>query len=483
MNSIVGDRFELINKKLNSSLVVRAYEFAKTLHGSQVRKDGSLYISHPVEVALILANQGFDEDVVSAALLHDVVEDCGYTIDDIKNNFNSNVANLVDAVSSIDKNHYTYNEDEIFEDVNFVKTSADEQTFKKLISIGKKNPLAFCIKFSDRLHNLRTISIFDRSKQLEKVRETEKWILPIAQNLSCEYFYTEISNECFKVVNDSEHCGFFNHYNYYHKSNKRNFDNLLIKIKETFSQSAFDEIMGFDKFENLVFDDISKLTKINDIRKISQGQILKVSNYNIYFLHHKKNNKEAIREFVNVINNKLSGLIKIIDAGISSFTKKVYFELEDNYSNKYSANVMSKKEYTSIMIGTLDGQTDDFLDDENTHFIPTEYIKVKTRSDEVKYMPKDSTALDFAFKLHKEIGLGFKYALINGSKNRLPPYTKLNDGDRVEIVIDRGIDNSIVSNAQLKWIAYVNNELSKKILIKYFEKMMNINVYSNKKGV
>lgn len=92
MNSVVGDGFELINKKLNSNLVVKAYEFAKTLHGDQVRKDGSLYISHPVEVALILANQGFDEDVVSAALLHDVVEDCGYTVDDIKNNFNSNIA-------------------------------------------------------------------------------------------------------------------------------------------------------------------------------------------------------------------------------------------------------------------------------------------------------------------------------------------------------------------------------------------------------
>lgn len=473
MNNSVSERFELINKRINSSLVVKAYEFAKTLHGGQVRKDGSLYISHPVEVALILSNQGFDEDVVSAALLHDVVEDCGYTVEDIKNNFNSNVASLVDAVSSIDKNHYEYNDEDIFEDIDFIKTSADEQTFKKLVSIGKKNPLAFCIKFADRLHNLRTISIFDRSKQLEKVRETEKWILPIAKNLNSEYFYTEISNECFKIVNDSAYCGFFNHYDYYHKSNKKNFDQLLIRIKEIFSQSIFDEIIGFDKFENLVFENISKLTKIDDIRKISQGQILRVSNYNIYFLHHRKENKDAIMEFVNIINSKLNGIVKIIDAGISNFTNKVYFELEDNYRNKYSANIMSKKEYTSRMLGTLDGQVYNYLDEENTHFIPTEYIKVKTRSDEVKYLPKDSTALDFAFKLHKEIGLGFKYAIINGSKSKLPPYTKLNDGDKVEIIIKRDNDNSILCNAQLKWLAYVNNELSKKILIKHFEKMIN----------
>ena len=470
----VNERFQLIMKLVNSSLVAKSYEFARILHGTQVRKDGSLYISHPVEVALILANQGFDEDVVSAALLHDVIEDCHYTVNDIKDNFNENIANLVDAVSAIDKNKYEYSDDEIFEDEDFIKTSAEERTFKKLISIGKKHPLAFCIKFADRLHNLRTISIFDKSKQLEKVRETEKWILPIAKNLSSEYFYTEISNECFKIINDSENCGFFNHYSYYHNSNKQNFENLLVKIKENFSNSLFDEIIGFDKFENLVYEDISKSTHVDDIRKVSQGQILKVSNYNIYFLHHNKGNKEAISEFVNIIQNKLKGIVKIIDANISNFTSGIYFEIEDNYKNKYSANIMSKKDYTTRMLGTLDGQIDSYLDDENTHFIPTEYIKIKTRSGEVKYLPKDSTALDFAFKLHRDIGLGFKYALINGSKNRLPPYTKLNDGDKVEIVVDRDEDNVIKSKVQLKWLAYVNNELSKKILIKYFEKFINL---------
>lgn len=473
MIDAVDSRFNLIKKKINSDLVIKAYEIAKTLHKGQFRKDGNPYISHPVEVALILANQGFDEDVVSAALLHDVVEDCKYTICDVKENFNEDVANLVDAVSAIDKNKYEYNKEEIFEDVNFIKTSAEEQTFKKLISIGKKHPLAFCIKFADRLHNLRTLSIFDRSKQLEKVRETEKWILPIAKNLESEYFYTEISNECFKVVNDSENCGYFNHYNYYHKSNENNFNRLLVKIKETFSNSLFDEIIGFDKFENLVFEDISKLIKVNDIRNVSQGQILKVSNYNIYFLHHNKLNKEAITEFVNIIQNKLKNTVKIIDAGISNFTKRIYFELEDNYNNKYNANIMSKKDYTTQMLGTLNGQLTNYIDDENTHFIPTEYIKVKTRSGEFKYIPKDSTALDFAFKLHRDIGFGFKYAIINGSKTKLPPYTKLNDGDLIEIVVERDDTNIIKNRAELKWLAYVNNELSKKILIKYFEKRIS----------
>jgi len=469
----VDDRFNLIKNNINSSLVVKAYEIAKTLHGSQLRKDGSPYISHPVEVALILAIQGFDEDVVSAALLHDVVEDCHYTVDQIREQFNDNVANLVDAVSSIDGKNYEYNDEEIFEDIDFVKTSADEQTFKKLVSFGKKYPLAFSIKFADRLHNLRTISVFDRSKKLEKVRETERWILPMAKNLGAEYFYTEISNECFKIVNDSDNCYFFNHFKDYHNSNKNNFKSLIVKIKETFSSSMFVEIKGYDKFENLVYEDISNQMKINDIKKVSEGQILNVSNYNIYFLHHNKENKEAITEFVNIVQTKLKDVVRIIDANISSFTKRIYFELEDNYKNKYSANIMSKKDYTTQMMGTTDGQLNSYLDEENTHFIPTEYIKVKTRSGEIKYIPKDSTALDFAFKLHRDIGFGFKYAIINDSKTKLPPYTKLNEGDKVEIIVNKDTSGVVKNCAQLKWLAYVSNELSKKILIKYFERILN----------
>ena len=249
-----------------------------------------------------------------------------------------------------------------------------------------------------------------------------------------------------------------------------NFDNLLVKIKEIFSNTIFSEIKGFDIFENLVFEELSKLTRIDDIRKISQGQILKVSNYNIYFLHNKNINKDAISEFVTAINTKMKGQLKIIDAQISTFTKRICFVLEDNYRNKYNANIMSKNDYVTQMHGTMDGQLNNYIDDENTHFIPTEYIKIKTRSEEIKYLPKDSTALDFAFKVHRDVGFGFKYAIINDSKTKLPPYTKLNDGDKIEIMVSRDDNGNVSNNVEFKWLAYVNNELSKKILIKYFEK-------------
>ena len=78
--------------------------------------------------------------------------------------------------------------------------------------------------------------------------------------------------------------------------------------------------------------------------------------------------------------------------------------------------------------------------------------------------------LDFAFKIHKDIGFGFKYAIVNNSKTKSPPYTKLYEGDKVEIVIDKNSNGTIKNNAELRWLAYVNTDFAKKNLIKWFEK-------------
>ena len=231
---------ELLSKHhdVDLDIVKKAYAKAKELHYYQKRKDGIPYISHPVEVAIILAELDFGEDAVCAALLHDTVEDCNYTIEQMKKDFNLKIANAVDAVTAIDKTQYIYNDENIFEDPNFVKSSAEEQTFKKLISIGKNNPLGFYVKFADRLHNLRTIDTFEYSKQIEKVRETEKWILPIAKALKAQYFDIKIKNECFKILNKIEGQNFFNQYDAYHKSNFKQVNYLLTKFKENFEMNS-----------------------------------------------------------------------------------------------------------------------------------------------------------------------------------------------------------------------------------------------------
>ena len=470
----IDERFEKIKNifKQNESsteLISKAYEFAKLMHKDQRRKDGGLYISHPVEVALTLAQLEFDENVVSAALLHDVVEDCDCSLETIQKSFNKKIAEMVDCVSAIDKTKFVFDEDDVYEDVNFQKASIEEQSFKKLIAIGKKNPLGFAIKFADRLHNLRTIESFDYNKQLEKVKETEKWIIPIARTMNAEYFFRAISNECFKIKHKIDGQNFFKRYNDYHSSNAGHIEYLMERFNKIFQNSQITKIKIKDVKEYKVFNDLTKLVKNINISKVSQGQILNVTNYNIYLLYKAgKNYSEVMSEVLSIFNKSMSS-IKIIDAKIGNFTKKPYYQIEDRYKNKFNVYIESVADYIIQRNGTLDGYDSNMLDDDNLDSLDVELIKVKTRSQESRYIQKNSTALDFAFKIHKDIGFGFKYAIINGSKTKSPPHTKLYSDDVVEIVVDKDENGNIINNAELKWFAYVNTDFAKKCLIKFFE--------------
>ncbi|MBQ8444743.1 MAG: HD domain-containing protein, partial [Clostridia bacterium] len=262
----IDERFEIIKERFvkngySTNKIERAYKLAKFLHRDQKRLDGQLYITHPVEVAIILSNLDFDEDVICGALLHDVVEDCGYTLNDITENFGQNVADMVDCVSAIDKEEYVFDSNDIYEDKNFEKASIEEQSFKKLIALGKKNPLGFCIKFADRVHNLRTIESFPFSKQLEKVKETEKWIIPIAKALNSEYFYRAIKNECFKLVHNEEKQNFLWQYKNYHSSNRKIIQELQEKLKEAMINSAISSMYIVPVREYKIYEDLNKMFK------------------------------------------------------------------------------------------------------------------------------------------------------------------------------------------------------------------------------
>ena len=457
---------------LSLGIIQKAYIKAKVLHKYQKRKDGTPYLSHPVEVALILAKLNFDENVIAGALLHDTIEDCGYTPEQMKTDFNETVFKLVDCVSAIDKTKYIFDKENIYEDPEFVKSSVEEQTFKKLINLGKKNPSAFAIKFADRLHNLRTIEIFSYPKQLEKVRETEKWVLPIAKILKGEFFYRAIKNECFKIVYAENSKQFLEHYKIYHNSNQKNINKLNLKFKEIFSNSSIKAIEIKNIREYKVYEDLMKIYKKVDLTKISQGQIIKVANYNIFMIYTNISHKKAMGQVIALLQSKTN--LRIIDTKIGGFTEKMYLQVEDAFKNKYNIYVVTENEYTLFKVGSTDRQNLDKIDEENINELDSDYIRVKTCSDEVKYIAKGSTVLDFAFKIHRDIGFAFKYAIVNDSKTKLPPYTKLNDGDKVEIITDKNINGELKYNAQIKWFAYVNTELAKRILIKWMEGVCNV---------
>ena len=193
------DEYEKIIENLKQknsadiSNVIKAYNFAYDKHKDQRRKSGEPYILHPVEVAGILEKLDFNTDVICAALLHDTVEDCGVTIEEIETLFNKQVAQIVDAVTAIESDTFNPDSENIFSNTDeFLKLALEDQTYQKLISIGKNNIFGFYIKFADRLNNLQTIGVFPKYKKEAKITETKKWIIPLAKILKTKFFYENL---------------------------------------------------------------------------------------------------------------------------------------------------------------------------------------------------------------------------------------------------------------------------------------------------
>lgn len=459
---------ELKSKNIDIGKVERAYDVANFLHLNQFRKGGDPYIIHPLEVALILAKLNFDIDVVCAALLHDTVEDCDYSIEQLRSEFGVNVAEIVDSVSAIDKADYIYDNNDIYENEEFVKFSAEEQTFKKLISFSKKNPLGFFVKFADRLQNLRTIDVFPRFKQLEKVKETERWILPLAKALNSRYFYDEIKNECFKILNNSDDY-YFEQYNFYVNSAKSNFEMVEAILKEQLTKDIFKTVLGETIKEYQVFKSIQARTRMANTTNITQGQILKVPNYKIFLLH-KTILKNAVSDFLNKIPMFEQNGLKLIGENRGSISNLPHFRMVDKYKNIYLIYFVTEQQYYEHQIGTTQGQNIELIDDDNTHKVVTSFIKVRTRSNEIKFLPEGSTVLDFAFKIHQDIGLSFKYAILNDGKTKFPAYTVLNNNDKVDIITEKNKHDELEIKAEIKWFAYIETDYAKKLLIRYFER-------------
>lgn len=208
------------------TIIKNAYQFAKDAHKGQPRKSGIPYISHPLCVAKILADDKMQGDIVAAVLLHDVAEDTDYILDDIANKTNVPVSNYVDAVTQI-KNTAETKES---------KEDADDETFEKLLAMtssGKrKMEYALYIKAADRIHNLSTISCFPDNKQLEKVKETRTKYLRLFKEHGMNHYANIIEDLCFKIENEELYSRISKEYNTLYKLNKDNMNAIEISISK-----------------------------------------------------------------------------------------------------------------------------------------------------------------------------------------------------------------------------------------------------------
>ena len=175
-----------IYPKADLTLLQRAYGVADAKHASQSRRSGDPYITHPLAVASILAELGMDTTTLVAALLHDTVEDTGYTLEALTADFGDEVAHLVDGVTKLDK--------------VVLGTAAEGETIRKMIIAMARDPRMLVIKVADRLHNMRTIRFLPPEKQAQKAHETLEVIAPLAHRLGMATVKWELEDLSFAIL-------------------------------------------------------------------------------------------------------------------------------------------------------------------------------------------------------------------------------------------------------------------------------------------
>lgn len=177
--------------KADLTLLQRAYEVAEQRHADQMRRSGDPYITHPLAVANILAELGLDTTTLVAALLHDTVEDTGYTMEALTAEFGEEVAHLVDGVTKLDK--------------VTLGTAADAETIRKMIIAMARDGRVLVIKVADRLHNMRTMRFLPPEKQARKARETLEVIAPLAHRLGMATVKWELEDLSFAILHPKKY--------------------------------------------------------------------------------------------------------------------------------------------------------------------------------------------------------------------------------------------------------------------------------------
>lgn len=443
--------------RVNYNIVVCAFEYAKTAHESicQRRASGDPYITHPLFVAKVLAEMGFDNNVIAAAFLHDVVEDCketGYTLEKLQETFNPEIVGIVDAVTAVEAD----------EKSNLNKEEIDRQTIIKLFEVGSKYKYAFYIKLADRLHNLLTLDAMPFEKRVKKVRETRDVYLKLAQMLGTHYFTEKIQSLCFRIDQHDKYslvCGAYSRL----LEENRNGINEFKKIMESLKQENYViDCVITERTPGNIYSHAIKHYPGEEHKYINKYRMPLL---NVFIIIEEREYIYPLKMFMDIYKRRLhENEIIWVFMNEHPGTKGNEIILEDKYNNQYRIYVKTEKEYISYMNGSIDGiQLYSDADDISEALAP--HITVYKRDDSPLILPEGSTVIDFAFAIHTQVGLYAKTATVNNVKAEL--HTKLHDGDKVVVIIDEESQHLRIPTVNPTWFRHVATKKAMDKLIEY----------------
>ena len=441
------NKVKVYNKFLNPEKLNKAYDFAVKAHSNQKRESGDPYSVHPIEVANILTELKLDSATITTGLLHDTIEDTFATYDTIKGEFGDEVADLVDGVTKIS----------VLE--NTASPSSKAENFRKLILATSKDIRVLLVKIADRLHNMRTIKAISKDDKRKRIaQETMEIYAPLADRMGMHRIRDELEDLSFEVLNNDARTLIQNRLDEIKLDKKDIFETLSSELQILLNKNNIKlEIYGREKTPFSIWRKVQKkrvsLEEITDI--IGFRIILKDIDdcYKTLGVIHKEYNciPGKFKDYIS--SPKINGYKSIHTAVIGSYKKPLEIQIRTKDMHDFAERgIASHWQYkSSEKFSSLTWKEYDWLKDlveiieknENPEH-SYEYTKLQmfqenvfcfTPKGSVIKLPKDATAIDFAYAVHTKVGDTAIGCEINGNKNELQ--TILRNGDRVNIITSK----------------------------------------------
>ena len=430
------------NPSANFQQIRAAFEFAAKAHGAQMRKDGSPFITHPLAVAQIVAEElHLDSESIEAALLHDTIEDTSATHEDISRLFSPTVADLVEGVSKLTRVHYTSKEEEQMENL------------RKMLMAMSKDIRVILIKISDRLHNMRTMEYQTPEKQKQKSFETMEIYAPIAHRLGMQKMKWELEDlslkyldpisyrEIVEALNEkaAQYDGFMSsiHDQITRRLREAHIDGYVYgRMKHPYSiyrkmytqNKSLDDVYDLFAFRvivDTVSDCYNVLGIIHDLYKPILGRFkdyIGTPKPNMYqSLHTTVVGQNGIPFEVQIRTREMH---EVAEYGIAAHWKYK--------QNGQGAGDEGRYEWVRRLLENQEGaDAEDFIHSLKVDMFADEVFVFTPRGDVIN-LPAGATPIDFAYNIHSAVGNHMVGAKVNG---RLVPFdTRLKNGDIVEVV-------------------------------------------------
>lgn len=449
--------------------ILKAYELANDFHSDQKRQSGDPYIIHPLSVAIILSEMKADKDTICAGLLHDTLEDTEITKEELIHEFNPDVANLVDGVTKISKLNFSSKQDR-----NYANT-------RKIISSITEDVRIVIIKLADRLHNMRTLEYKSELKQKENALETMEVFVPLAYYIGAYRIKSELEDLSLKYLKPDEYKRTEELHQKVEEESTHCLTEMVINIQELLNNEQIpNHIKTRTKNIYGLYKKLSEGNRIEDIHDLLSLKIMVDDIINCYrtlgIVHSQYNPINS--KFKDYIYNSKTNMYRSLHTtvfgeddrlvqtqirtfemdDVASFGLTSYWHQNmDNPREKMQEDLKEKYQFFKSLaeINTTFGDNQEFITQIKTELF-TDKIYVYTTKGDIIELPAGSTPIDFAYRIHTDIGNSMIGAIVNDDKVSI--YDELHNKDRVRIITSEysmgpgrdWLENTKTTNAKKK---------------------------------